>query len=172
MPTSASENKLKAKEWIDKLDISTVLDIGVGEGTYSNLLRKENQTWIGIEAYYPYVAQYNLGEKYDEVIVGDARYINYEKLGIFDIITCGDMLEHLKREEAEELIQTLVERCTNLLICFPILHLEQHDDNNPFEEHKDHWSKNDMQDLLDSQELKYKSVSGDILAYFLIKGKV
>ena len=80
MPTSSTENKNIAKLWIDELNPKHILDIGVGKGTYSELARTPEQTWTGIEAYYPYVQEFDLDGKYDDVIIGDARYIDYNKL--------------------------------------------------------------------------------------------
>lgn len=170
MPVSSEENKDIAKKWIDDLHAKRVLDVGVGQGTYADLARTPEQHWYGIEAYYPYVEQFNLEGKYDEVIIGDARYINYTKLGLFDLIICGDMLEHLTKDGSKELIQTFLTSCKHLLLCFPVLHLDQHDDMNPFEEHIDHWGYREMKDYLGDRV--EDSIEGEILAYFKVKGNL
>lgn len=169
MPTSATENKNTVKEWIDELSPLKVLDIGAGEGTYSDLARKNE--WWAIEAYYPYVKQFNLESKYDKVIIGDARYIDYKKLPKFDLIIAADFLEHMKTDQAKTLIQELLTRTDHLLICFPVQHLDQHDPNNPFENHVDHWRFDEMVDFLrDINATVSKSINGEILAYLLVKG--
>lgn len=169
MPTSATENKETARDWIIKLNPQKVLDIGAGEGTYSTLARNKG-TWTALEAYYPYVAQYNLEDKYDKVIVGDARYIDYAKIGRQDLIIAADMLEHMTKQEAKDLIVELTKHTEYLLICFPVQHLDQHDELNPFEEHIDHWTEEDMSIFLDSVDVTVdKSMTGDILSYFLVK---
>lgn len=169
MPTSASENKDVVKQWILELNPQKVLDIGAGEGTYSTLARNKG-TWAALEAYYPYVAQYKLEEKYDKVIVGDARYIDYGKLPFFNLIIAADMLEHMTHAEAKALIKELLAHTQYLLICFPIIHLDQHDDNNPFEEHIDHWGDGQMGEYLESiGAVVEKHMIGEILSYFLVK---
>lgn len=171
MPVSATENKDIAKQWIDELKPRRVLDIGVGEGTYSLLARTEDQYWYGIEAYYPYVEKYNLKSKYDSLIIGDARYIDYGKLPPMSLVIAADFIEHMTRNQAKSLIEELLQHTQYLLICFPVLHLDQHDDSNQFEDHVDHWSDQQMSDYLDSIGAEvYKHVVGDILSYYLVSG--
>lgn len=169
MPTSAVENKNIAKDWIDTLNPKHVLDIGVGKGTYSDLARTPEQTWIGIEAYYPYVQEFDLDGKYDDIIIGDARYIDYNKLPKQDLIIIGDMIEHMEKQQAKDLLTELLDHTRHILICFPVQHLDQHDDRNPFEDHIDHWDYEEMNNFMNGKVKK--SLMGDILAYFLIGGK-
>lgn len=170
MPTSDIENKQIAKQWIDELTPLRVLDVGTGNGTYSSLARKPEQTWIGIEVYYPYVTEYQLEGKYDEMIIGDARYINYDKLGEFDLIIWGDCIEHLPKDDAKELLNELLKHTEALILAFPVVHYDQEDENNPFEEHLDHWTFEEMTDYLKGKEIE--SIKGEILAYFKIKGEL
>lgn len=172
MPTSAQENKDIAKKWIDKLPVKRVLDIGAGEGTYSDLLRKPYQEWIAVEAYYPYVQEFNLESKYNEIIISDIRYLDYSKLPKLDLSIAGDMLEHMIKKEAKEVIENLLVFSKYVLLCFPVLHLHQHIPENPFEEHIDHWTYEDMRDYLEGYGVEIiESIAGDILAYFLLRGR-
>ena len=170
MPVSSEENKDIAKKWIDDLHAKRVLDVGVGQGTYADLARTPEQHWYGIEAYYPYVEQFNLEGKYDEVIIGDARYINYTKLGLFDLIIIGDCVEHMEKQDSHELLLELLKHTKYLLVSFPVLHLDQHDDSNPFEEHIGHYGYIEMQQFMSGKIVK--SIEGDILAYFLISDEL
>lgn len=172
---SDNENKQIAKAWIDDLDPSRVLDIGCGVGTYSMLAKQEHQHWTGLEVFYPYVTQYALNDKYDRIVIGDARYIDYYKLrsvGVFfDLIIAADMLEHMTKDQAKELISDLLTHCRHLLICFPVEHQEQHagDEGNDFETHVDHWQYDEMMQFLEHKHI-VNSIKGDVLAYFLVKG--
>lgn len=171
MPYSASENKEWVKTWVEELKPRRVLDIGVGQGTYSDLCRTEEQKWTGIEVFYPYVQDFELEGKYDEIIIADARWVDYGKLQRQDLIIAADFLEHMTKEEAKKLINTLILHGNYLLICFPVQHLDQHDDRNPFEAHIDHWHYEEMATFLSSLHVTIeKTIKGEILAYFLVKG--
>lgn len=170
MPVSALENKDIAKGWINSLKAKRVLDIGVGQGTYSDLARTPEQSWIGLEVYYPYVEMYNLEGKYDDVIIADARYVDYTKIGKFDLITWGDCIEHMPKDDAKMLLSELLKHTKHLLLAFPVLHLEQHDDDNPYEDHIGHWHYDEMVDYLGDKVID--SMNGDILAYFMIRGSL
>lgn len=170
MPTSAQENKQTVKVWIDDLNPRRVLDVGVGEGTYSTLARKEGQTWYGIEAYYPYIKEYDLNDKYDVMVVGDARYIDYGKLPRFQLAIIGDCIEHMTKKESMAVMNELLQHSAHLLVSFPVLHLQQADvGGNEFERHIDHWTLEGMRAFLGDRVIK--STSGNILAYFLAKGE-
>lgn len=172
---SDTENKDIAKQWIDELEPKTVLDIGAGEGTYAKLAKNGNH-WTAIEVFAPYINMFGLKELYEEVIVADVRYVDFEKIGDeFDLIIAADMLEHMTKQQAKDVIYDLLDHCKHLLICFPIEHQEQHagDEGNDFETHIDHWADDEMSDYLEScgNDVK-KHLVGDVLAYFLVEGEV
>ena len=166
MPTSAQENKELVKEWIYEISPARVLDVGAGEGTYAKLLNYDRSMMTAIEAFYPYIDRYNLRELYGKVIVSDIRYFRWSSIEHSDIVIMGDMLEHMKKQEAEEVILRAASHSNYLLICVPIVHLDQQIEENEFETHVDHWSEEDMSNFL--KDSIVKSVSGDILAYFLV----
>lgn len=172
---SDTENKDVVKQWIEDLEPAKVLDIGAGQGTYSKLARVDDghSHWAALEVFYPYVNQYELWQYYDEIHIGDARIIDYDKLGDFDLIIAADMLEHMNKGDAKELIDELLDHCKQLLICFPVEHQEQHagDEGNDFETHVDHWTAAEMDDFLDSQIVNNRLV-GNVLAYYLVEGNV
>lgn len=195
---SDNENKEVIKDWIHEIDndgaVQThVLDIGAGTGTYSKLAKREGEVWTALEVFYPYVNMFGLHDLYESVIIGDARYINYSilprnyllstnsKKGYeggygWDLIIAADMLEHMTREDAKNLIQKLTNHCRRLLICFPVEHQEQHagEEGNDFETHVDHWTFDEMDMYLRyvMQVKVEKSLVGDVLAYFMVRGKL
>jgi cyclopropane fatty-acyl-phospholipid synthase-like methyltransferase len=176
---SDKENKKVAKNWIIELDPKSVLDIGAGQGTYSKLAKQKGQYWHALEIFYPYVRMYKLAKKYHRITIGDARYMDYDKLSVFQgwhLIIAADMLEHMTKEDAKLLIYELSKHCKHLLICFPVEHQEQHagDEGNDYETHIDHWTADEMEMYLNSvAELPIvKSLVGNVLAYYLVKGKL
>ena len=136
-------NKLK-----DLLPIESILDVGVGEGTYSDILSPylENTTWSGIEVWKPYITKYNLGNKYQILINQDVRQINFAEGPSYDIALFGDILEHMTKEEAQNLIKTVIPKTHLIMISIPIVHFPQDIvGGNPFEQHiKDNWSHEEV----------------------------
>lgn len=106
MPNSYTYFKTDIREWF-KNNVSTsdrILDVGPGQGTYSILLRDLGYQMDAVEVWAPYVEQFNLRAKYDNVYTVDIRDFD---LQAYDFIILGDVLEHLPVEDAEELLTTI-----------------------------------------------------------------
>lgn len=163
MPTSARENKNLAAKWYNSINPHTFVDVGPGEGTYGKLFNHKGYS-LGIEAWGPYVEQYGLEAIYNEVVIADARFVDPE-LFRADLVVMGDMLEHMSKYDAKKLILTVKERAKNMIVCIPLIHLDQEPyEGNFFEIHKDHWHYDEMrQELLDGL---VESRRGKILGYF------
>lgn len=152
MPFSSSLGKSQIAEWIKKNQesVKTILDIGAGSGTYSKLLAKNNLrtgiTLVGIEAWEPYVKQYELESLYDKLIVTDARKLDWELLGKFDVVFAGDVLEHMTKEEAIKLVNQILDNSKTLIMSIPIVYMPQDEyEGNPFEVHvKPDWSHDEV----------------------------
>jgi SAM-dependent methyltransferase len=89
--------------------LGRVLDVGCGEGAAADALRAAGASWIsGIEIM-PRPAAV-AAERYDQVVVGDAREALSEVSSPFDTILCYDVLEHLVDPGAlvDQLRQTVV----------------------------------------------------------------
>lgn len=171
MPTSDSENKDVVLRWYKQINPEKVMDIGVGEGTYSRLINKDTKKrqakWVGIEAWAPYINEFSLKDLYDNIIIGDAYYLDYSKIcgkGI-DLVIAGDVLEHLTKTEARELISEFKKYSNHIIISVPLLHLHQDSVNgNWFERHLDHWSYEEMCRELGGGLVE--SIKGPTLGYF------
>ena len=152
MPVSSSLGKKEILEWIEneKQNIHRILDIGVGAGTYSTLLTKSNLRsnfeLIGIEVCEPYITQFNLNSLYDKIYNQDARIIDWNILGKFDVIFAGDVLEHMTKLEAENLVTKTLEHATTTIISIPITYMPQDEyEGNPYEKHiKPDWSHEEV----------------------------
>jgi tetratricopeptide (TPR) repeat protein len=128
-----------------------VLDIGAGAGTYSDRYRNvlPKLVWEGVEIWEPYIEKFNLRSKYDVVHTMDARKI--EELRTFmikkyDIAFVGDVLEHMTKEEAIDLLLKLQMMCHTIIVSIPIIHYPQGEyEGNPYEAHvKDDWSHEEV----------------------------
>jgi len=155
MPSSNKEGKAIIKDWIGEFssDVNTIVDLGVGEGQYhwrfcrkSSILK--HAKWIGIEVWGPYIELYNLKNVYDHIEQEDIRLVDYQKFGSIDLVFAGDVLEHMTKEEAVELMTTLLANSKRVIISIPIVNYPQDEvGGNPFERHvKDDWSHQEMID--------------------------
>lgn len=170
MPTSDQENKYIVSEWLRRINPGVVVDVGVGKGTYSDLAREIPQQWIGIEVFYPYVEQFDLQSKYDRIVISDIRYTSlrsvYPKP---DAVIIGDVLEHMTKEEAQQVIKKLLVWAKHVIISVPLMHRDQGAvQGNPFETHVDHWTHAEMIEFIGKRLLQQKK--GRILGYYLCKG--
>jgi hypothetical protein len=136
-----------------------VLDVAVGSGTYSDRYRAAisnrgvKAQWTGIEIWKPYVGKHGLTDKYDCLIVDDARSFVARcaetvdpMRPAYDIAFVGDVLEHMEKVEAETLVQNLLKISRLVLISIPIVHYPQEEwEGNPYEKHvKDDWSHEEV----------------------------
>jgi len=144
MPMSSAEGKEWTRERIrllaDQGPVS-VVDVGPGVGTYAKLLAgPEVSRLTGVEIWEPYVHTYRLRQYYDEIIVGDARQVDFPAT---DVVILGDVAEHMSEDEALALWDksaTAARRAVYLSI--PIIHYEQGSiEGNPHEHHVvDDWN--------------------------------
>lgn len=139
MPGSLEAGKLYAYAMVSKLHeaqaIRRVLDIGPGQGTWHEILRLDGAHWTGVEVWGPYVMAFALERVYDRVIHGDARWVDWRKVGPVDLAICGDVLEHMPERDAVTLVGDLLKTARLVLISLPVVHYPQDATENPFEEH-------------------------------------
>jgi hypothetical protein len=149
MPTSAAEGRDWFTHRLADTTVGTIVDVGPGEGTHSVLgrhLRLEAR-WVGVEVHEPYVDRFLLGQKYDDVIVGDARswLPELDDYGI----RFGDVLEHMPVEDAWKLLSFHLERATFVYVSVPIIYAPQGAwCGNDHETHHHHYHYEEMLGLL------------------------
>jgi predicted TPR repeat methyltransferase len=180
MPYSLPSGKTQTAEWFsnNQDSINRVLDIGAGAGTYPKLIKQEHNIchtaeWVGIEAWEPYIEQFDLKILYDQVVNCDARKLDWNNLGKFDVAIAGDVLEHMTKEEAVVLVNEILENCGTLIISIPIRYMPQDDiEGNPFEIHvKPDWTHEEVVDTWKDVLKNHwrKSVKSKIGVYWLAK---
>ena len=174
MPASAKEGKNVIFNWIAEVPdpMSRVLDLGVGKGTYSRLFRKHssklsNAHWIGVEAWEPYINEFNLRSRYHEIINKDIRLLDYDSFKPIDVTFAGDVLEHITKEEAINVVDKVLSICPRLVISIPIIHYPQDALNgNHYEIHvKDDWSH---KEILETFPQIKKHWTGEIVGCYLL----
>lgn len=118
--------------------IQQVLDVGPGVGTYYDLIKPfvPAAEITALEIWGPYVTEYKLEDKYDRVVVGDARYVDFKLLPKLDVAIFGDILEHMSFAEGSTLLNRLLERCDLIVTSVPTHHAPQGEHyGNPWETH-------------------------------------
>lgn len=130
MPMSNPGHVPAVLHYLTGLRPASLLDVGVGLGTYGFLARQyldvaeghlDRARWRtridGIEVFEPYrnpVWQHC----YDAVTIADVRD-RVAELPRYDIVLCNDVLEHVTQDEARALVCALLERCRVLIVTTP-----------------------------------------------------
>ncbi len=158
MPVSTTVHISRCLNWIIQLDPHSVLDVGCGFGTWGFLCREhldvakervQPEEWQvridGVELFEPYI-QAHQRALYSSIIIGDIREVA-PRVEPYELIIAGDVIEHLDKPEAEEVLRVLYDKATKaLLVNIPLEgnwdHPESH--GNPGELHRSQWSVNDF----------------------------
>jgi 2-polyprenyl-3-methyl-5-hydroxy-6-metoxy-1,4-benzoquinol methylase/glycosyltransferase involved in cell wall biosynthesis len=136
MGTSSHHFKSRIRDYVKRNYGSglKVLDIGAGSGTYKDLLGDLCSRIDAVEVYEPYVKQFNLRSKYNNVYVQDV--VGFSPSEDDDLIISGDVLEHISVEDSKKVLESLYQRAKNIIISVPYM-MEQDDLNgNKHESHK------------------------------------
>jgi SAM-dependent methyltransferase len=163
MGTSSKQGKSETANWVDnnKDSIDSILDIGAGSGTYYKLLSPLKLfKWSAVEAWKSYIEEFKLEKKYDTVYNEDIR--NFKWPEHYDLVIAGDILEHISKQEAEEVVTKILDHTKTLIISIPITHMPQEAINdNPYEYHvKDDWSHQEVLDTWGNLIKEYWVPSG------------
>ncbi|MDE3056411.1 MAG: hypothetical protein KGJ59_00455 [Bacteroidota bacterium] len=159
MPPGASESYPYLVEFARELvpQPRRVLDVGVGFGTIGFLVRnyfeaKEHLrfskrewkvTLIGIEIYKDSIHSLQK-EIYNSIVIGDV-FEEAEKLGAFDLIFLGDIIEHFAKRDGHRLLSLLLQRTKYVVIATPLGFKKQGAvGRNVHEAHKSGWVPKDF----------------------------
>lgn len=148
MPGSIRENDEFVKRVVlEIIRPDSILDVGPGMGTYSDLLRPLCDTWefVAIEAWAPYIDEFNLTSKYDFVYLRDVRHhVDFA----YDLVIFGDVLEHMSLEDAKKVWRWTGKQAGWGMISVPIIHYPQGEEyGNPYEVHvQDHLTVEDIEE--------------------------
>lgn len=134
MPGSYHYFKSEVKtHLIHSIDFNAeILDVGPGYGTYGNLLKPEYKNISAIEIWEPYVEKFNLKNIYKLVYIGDICNFDFSN---FEYIILGDILEHIEKEKAINLINKINEKNKKCLIAVPYLYPQGPHEDNIYETH-------------------------------------
>lgn len=163
MPFSAKQNRTWAAARVTAARPRLILDVGPGEGTYSDLLRPmlPHTAFHGIEAWAPYIDRFNLLDKYDAITIADIRHFEFPR-GDYTVIM-GDVLEHMPEQDGRAVVANIKANAKHLLLSVPVLHKDQGATfGNPYERHVRHWNAAELHKLMGD----CPSAIGNVLARF------
>ena len=149
---------------IQKLEPASILDIGKGFGKYGFLVHEyagiDNQhkinprsslkelSTVSIDAVEvdPDLMLPHLDQVYREVYFGDILKI-YPGLPAYDLVLMIDIIEHIDKQGAIELLRHLLKKGSRVIVSTPIDFFEQHLYESEYENHVSHWSIRDFRNI-------------------------
>lgn len=145
MPSSFVDSFAPIVHMLIQIQPRKVLDIGPGWGKYGLACREylpDLEFLAGID-----VPQGRLSTQdaiYDHVFVGDVRDAPDKFYSGYDVALLVDVIEHMTLGEGHQLLDTIQTAGCQVLVSTPKVFVEQHDDRNPYEEHKSLWGWEDF----------------------------
>lgn len=158
MPTSNWQNISYNINLVRKLNPHTILDVGVGFGRWGILFREFLEVWDdlnysgkwervidGIEIFPGYIKDYH---KYFYNNIYQENALNYLRNtdNRYDLINCGDIIEHLEKKEGLEMLDLCLQKGKYVLINIPIGRnwAQNGTGENPHEAHRSVWYNSDF----------------------------
>jgi hypothetical protein len=145
MGTSDQSNQPWVVEQLQNLNLTSMLDVGAGSGTYGHVFAQHlpDVERFAVEAWEPHLNDFGLRDLYNNVYNIDVR--QHDDFA-YDIVIFGDILEHMTKEEALAVWDKVSKQAKYALIAIPIIHYPQGAlYGNPFEVHvKDDWTHEEV----------------------------
>jgi len=150
MPTSRPNHLSWLCEKILRDQPKSILDIGIGFGSKGMLFREYTDIWNGklkekktridgIEIFGEYVTPLQRAI-YSNIHIGNVLDI-IDTLGFYDLIYCGDVLEHFDKEQGKLLLFKIMQHSKSSIIVTPVCVSSQGPlYGNEYEKHLSQWS--------------------------------
>jgi len=176
LPGSAVEGKDLVKEFCIKHNLHTFLDIGAGEGTYYFALQGDGiiEKIDGVESWAPYINEYGLREKYNQLFIADVNYFDWEKAGTYDMVLLGDVIEHMYEAQGREVIDQAAKHAKYVVVSLPIYGYYQGwgHDGNWFEAHLEQYSNESILAIISAKYEVLESMKGGTVGVYIFRGLV
>jgi len=148
---------------LQSLRPSSALDVGIGMGKFGFIFREacewsrifedstaciSKENWHsrldGVEVCPAYITPLQR-YLYNEIFVGPAQEI-VARLGHYDLVFLGDVIEHFEKSEGQRLLDILFEKARlGILVVTPVGEYKQDGiEGNPYEKHLSVWSPADL----------------------------
>lgn len=171
---------------IRQINPSSILDIGCGFGVFGFLARAYTDVWAArdfkemwrvkidaIEIFEKYIQEHQR-YIYDKIYIGDA-YTKIDELEKYELIICGDVVEHMKKEMAENFIEKCLEHSNFTLIHIPIgdekMWFQDERLGNEYEKHLSFWKKEDFEKWKPEIYEEMNDFIGRPFAIIVLRGK-
>jgi hypothetical protein len=168
MPTSPYGHIMTYVEFLLHSKPSSILDIGLGNGKLGFVARDLLDTMMnqayrkkdwrvridGIEVYGDYIQDHQRA-LYNQIYIGDALEL-IDRLGPYDMIVLGDVLEHFEKPRARELLDKCIAHLGNHLVVFVPLGnnwVQPAIYGNPYERHRSAWFFDEFRPLTEQYAL-------------------
>ena len=187
MGTSNWQNISYCIELIRRINPNTILDIGAGFGRWGILSREFLEIWDdgnysdnwkrkidAVEVFGKYVKPYH-SYFYDNVYIENAIDFMSKHKEKYDLIICGDIIEHLDKKEGEKFIDDCLAQCKYLMINIPIGKKWKQEiiNNNEYEVHKSVWYNFEFRKYPNRKIKKYRDyISRKFSVILFSKGKI
>lgn len=162
MPTSTYAHVVVVAKYLETVKPSSILDVGVGNGKMGFIARDlldvmlggryRRKEWRlrldGVEAFADYI-QAHQRAIYDEIHIGDAFEV-LDRLGQYDVIILGDVLEHFDPVRAREVLRKCVAHAAKaVILSIPLGERWTQEDiyGNPYERHLSFWTREDFEEM-------------------------
>ncbi len=127
----------------------SLLDIGCGRGGPIELINRKRKLFsVGADVFWPYLLHCQATGLYDDLVCCDVRYLPFPPES-FDVVLCGEVVEHLERVEALALMKSMEAIARRqVIISTPVGQCQQHAyDGNPYQAHHSSWMPQDFHGL-------------------------
>jgi SAM-dependent methyltransferase len=121
---------------------TSLLDVGCGLGGVGRVIKRHRDIYsVGVDAYLPYLEHCRETQSHDKLVQRDVRKLTFESKS-FDVVLCKEVIEHLEKSEAYELIHKMEDIARKrMIITTPVGKYEAHaHDGNDLQEHKSIWN--------------------------------
>ncbi len=160
MPTSLYETIGPMLEFIRRVRPQTVLDVGSGCGKFGLLIKEYVDVWderIKKEEWTTQVDAVEIWKPYLEYPVYQGYYRNLYNMDIvefsktmpqYDLAICGDVIEHIEKEQGWDVLHRLLDNCKYILLSLPLGSWPfRNYGENKYEDHISTWDVEDLHQL-------------------------
>jgi len=127
----------------------SLLDVGCGRGGPIELINRKRKLFsVGADIFRPYLLHCRAAGIYNDLVCCDVRLLPFPPES-FDVVLCGEVVEHLERVDALALMKSMEAIARRqVIISTPVGQCEQQAyDGNPHQAHKSTWLPQDFRRL-------------------------
>jgi hypothetical protein len=121
------------------IDMESVLDLGCGRHSFVGILPPKVKK-VGVEIYEPYIKEAVESKRLNHIVKADIKDVSFKEKS-FDAVVALDVIEHLEKQDALELMRRMERWARRKVVIFtPNGFLEQGPlEDNPYQRHCSGW---------------------------------